>query len=300
MINVRNWIETKKNILICGATGTGKSSFVRKISEKLNLSMYQINVCNLPSELIESELFGHVKGSFTGAINDKKGLCEVVGEGILFIDEVGELDVSLQAKLLQLLEEREYRPVGSNKVIKFKGRIVLATNKDLKMLVRNGLFREDLYFRIITFSYKLESLSNIPQRNEIILKNISFYIKEKTLSDELLIYLKNYQWPGNYRELNNVLEYLRCVAQNHLTLCDLPNYLKDNKTEETINVTTYSKALEIFEVKLLKEALGHCNYHITKCAEYLDISKVTIISKIKKYNLKDFIENQKALNTYGL
>lgn len=298
-MNVRNWIMAKRNILICGATGSGKSSFVRKVSKNLNLSMYQINVCNLPSELIESELFGHTKGSFTGAINDKKGLCEVVGEGILFIDEVGELDINLQAKLLQLLEEREYRRVGSNKIIKFRGRIVLATNKDLKMLVKNGLFREDLYFRIITFSYKLESISNISHRKDIILKNINHYLKDKTLSDELLIYLKKYQWPGNYRELNNVLEYLRCVAQDQLTLNDLPNYLKDNKTEEAFNVTTYSRALEIFEVQLLKEALAHCNYHITQCAEYLEISKVTILSKIKKYNLKDFIKHQKALNTYG-
>jgi two-component system response regulator HydG len=265
-MNVRNWVKTKKNILIYGETGSGKSSYVKKIANELEKTFLQINVCNLPSELIESELFGHCKGSFTGAFKDKVGLCDEVGEGVLFIDEVGELGLNLQSKLLQLLEEREFRPIGSNKVKIFRGVIVLATNRDLKQLVEQGKFRTDLYFRIITFSKKLCSLNEIDKKSQIIAQHVEKYLEHKELSFELDKFIKNYSWPGNYRELNNVLDYLSHVAHDQLTLDHLPNYLKEKKTEEPINVTTYSKALEIFEIKLLKKVLAECNYHITKCA----------------------------------
>lgn len=293
-MNVRNWVIAKKNVLICGASGVGKSHFVKEIAEKLNKEFLQLNVSNLSAELVESELFGHTKGSFSGAFSDRAGLCETIGEGILFLDEIGELNKNLQPKLLTLLEEGEFRPIGSNKVKKFNGCIILATHQNLKEKVEKGLFRKDLYYRLSTFQYALTDLKSRKEYNNII-KNKIDLLNDKSLSPSLEDFLYSYHWPGNFRELNNLFEYLSLSDEKLLTKRNLPLNIKEKKTFLKENDKNYYKSLELFERDYFKSALHRVDFNITKCSQTIGISKVTLISKIKKYNLGDYIKLNKSL-----
>jgi len=298
-MNVRNWIIAKKTVLILGESGTGKSSFVKGLSKELGLSIVQININNISKDLVESELFGHVKGSFSGAVQDKKGLCEIVGNGILFIDEIGDLSLNVQKKLLMLLEEREYRKVGGLDLLNFKGTVVLATHHNLELLVKRNCFRLDLFYRLNTFSYKLLPIREMRKKKEIISSLINQKVYKKTLSKQLINTLMNYQWPGNYRELKNTLEYLEMLTESKIDVHHLPLYMKDNKTEVFSHGKTYREGLETFEAQFFKRALREYDYHITNCSKAIGLSKVTMISKVKKYNLTSFINKNKIEMNYG-
>lgn len=293
-MNVRKWINARKNVLVLGETGVGKSYFVRNIAKELNKKIIQINITNLSKDLIESELFGHKKGAFSGATADKLGLCDQVGDGILFIDEIGEMSLELQAKLLLLLEEGEYRAVGACEVKQFKGTVVLATNQNLNKLVSKQEFREDLYFRINVFQHRIETFKESKNYINIIYDKIQS-LSPKLMTQKLERFLLDYSWPGNYRELNNVFEYLSLIDQSLIDFNSLPHYMKENKTEVKENDKSYYKALELFEMDYFKRSLSRSNFNITKCSERIGISKVTLISKIKKYDLKEFISQHKEL-----
>lgn len=293
-MNVRNWVKAKKNVLVCGESGVGKSYFVRKIAQELSKDIIQINVSNLSKELIESELFGHTKGSFSGASFERVGLCESIGDGVLFLDEIAEMPLSLQPKLLTLLEEGVYRKVGSNKVKKFNGSIVVATHQNLKEKVDEGKFRKDLYFRLNTFEFELSSLRE-NKDFKIILNSQIEMIKNKTFAPSLLSFLYSYDWPGNYRELNNVFEYFSFCEVSVLTKEHLPASIKEKKTSLKENVKNYYKSLELFEIDYFKSALEEDGFNISKCSKNIGISKVTLLSKIKKYDLSNYIKMNKSL-----
>jgi transcriptional regulator with PAS, ATPase and Fis domain len=298
MTNVRSWINAGRTVVVVGETGVGKSSFIRSFAHELGKEFIQVNVNNFSLDLLESELFGHRKGAFTGASSDKLGLCEKIGNGILFLDEIGELPESIQVKLLLLLEERVYRSVGSNEIKRFKGTICFATHKNLFDLVQSGRMRKDFYFRINTYQHSLEPLRSLPNKHHIIQSLLFAKLEDKNLNHELKHFLFNYQWPGNFRELLNVIDYLSFDKKQSMGLDSLPFYLKETKTESFKNDKNYHIALERFESSFFRKRLKECKFHITNCAKEIGISKVTLIAKIKKYNLKDYISENKVSYRY--
>lgn len=286
-----------KTLFISGASGTGKSCLAKKLhhlSSRSENPFIHINLCGLSPGLFESELFGHARGAFTGAHSAKRGFAEIVGRGTLFLDEVGELSLEMQAKLLMLLEEGIFRSVGCCAPKRFEGRIMFATNRDLEKMVESGEFREDLFFRLRTYELRLPRLvedHGLLERIEIAFCNAKCKrsSSNSVLGEELLGFLRSYSWPGNFRELNNVMEYLVLMGDGHLSLSDLPPYLKKS-TQDSGNYkageSSYHGALESFERVYLAQELRKRDYMINKTAREIKISKVTLLSKIKKYDIK--------------
>ena len=275
-------------VLITGETGTGKEVLARIIHETSNRKdkpFIAINLAAIPKELVESELFGYEKGAFTGASQTKEGFFELAHGGTIFLDEIGEIDEFIQVKLLRVLETGKFYRVGGRKEIQSDVRIIAATNKDLKKLIREGKFREDLYYRLNIVEIKIPPLR---ERKEDILplayhylnlfsrkysKNIKGFTKE---AEEILL---NYSWQGNIRELKNVVE--------RLVLFGKGEYI----TEEDLSCLTEAKdnyesgKLKEIEKEAIEEALKKFNYNKKKAAEYLGIPLRTFYRKLKKYNL---------------
>ncbi len=224
---------TQTSVLIIGESGTGKELVARMIHEKSQASsqpFVPVNCGAIPENLIESELFGHTKGSFTGAVNDKRGLFEVANQGTLFLDEIGELPLSMQVKLLRALQEKTIRKVGGNDDIRVNTRILAATNRNLEDRVKRGEFREDLYYRLNVIQIKTPPLrerkEDIPILADTFLSRCASRLNKKiqSYSSEAMSALKNYPWPGNVRELENVVE--RSVALeggDEISLDSLPD-----------------------------------------------------------------------------
>lgn len=290
-------------ILITGETGTGKTSlakYLHGLRDKF-LPFVTINLASINESLIDSELFGHVRGSFTGATHDKKGLLDNVQHGTLFLDEVAELNLGTQKKLLELLEEKIYRPVGSIHDKKFKGKIIAATHQNLRKKIKQKNFRADLYYRLNTLSIELESLRSDKEKLEIKIYALFNKIKEKYqksdvfLSKELLDYFLSYPWHGNYRELKNCMEYLISVFDGLLYQSHLPHYMLQEESERVI-FDTYEETICTFEKKYLEKMLVENQGKINQTARNLEMSKTTLLNKIKKYNLREKIVKIKELN----
>ena len=216
-------INLSAPLLITGETGTGKSVIAKKIFNQSTIhreKFLTVHLASLKDDLIESELFGYRKGAFTGAIENKKGYLKEVGMGTLFLDEIGELSLDSQKKLLYLLEEKKFTPIGSTVSEDFTGRIIMATNQNLELLVKKQSFREDLYYRISTFKLELPSITNNPillRKAIILLFSELKSIHKKCycrLPNELLDYLVSLEWRGNFRELRNALEYAIIMNDN--------------------------------------------------------------------------------------
>ncbi|MBF0208504.1 MAG: sigma-54-dependent Fis family transcriptional regulator [Oligoflexia bacterium] len=208
-------------ILLQGETGVGKSFLANQIHQHSSLSKSKfliLNLATIKDELLESELFGHVRGAFTGAIRDRKGAAELVGDGTLFLDEIGEISLNTQKKFLQLIDENIFTPVGGEIVRHFRGRIIAATNKDLKHMVKIGTFREDLFFRLQIFSHFISPIRENTNKLGELINNFFEKYKHKHnknflfLSSECKEFLLKYPWPGNVREVRNCMEYLVSLA----------------------------------------------------------------------------------------
>lgn len=295
-----------KTLLITGGPGTGKSKLSKTLhgfSNRSSEKFIHVNLCNFSSGVFESELFGHSRGSFTGAHLEKKGFVEAVGKGTLFLDEVGDLGLDTQAKLLMLLEEGLYYPVGSTECRKFKGRLIFATNKNLPEMVKKGEFRADLYHRLRTYEIRLENLGG-REDIENVIEDLFFIAKEEgcapnaLLGAETLEFLKTYSWPGNFRELKNILEYSLLMTDGVINIDHLPPYLLEmregrirerRKPLEAIN--DYHEALEEFEKAYLTKMLKQRGFRINYTSREINISKVTLLSKIKKYDIKKEANN---------
>jgi len=282
--------KTSFPILITGETGTGKTTLAHSFHQKSNRALMPflgININAIPNELFESTLFGHRKGSFTGAITEHQGLCESIGSGTLFIDEIGDLTLPMQTKLLQLIDQKIFFPVGSNHSKPFNGRLIFATHKHLEELVELNLFRKDLYYRIRFLQHKLRPLRE--QRNEIEM------VIDKILGTDLCIKTKsallNYSWPGNYRELHQTLEFMKVASTGGSidNLC-LPAWISPSDTYHSVNFedNDYQDSLEHFERELLNKALCKTKGRINQTARELNISKTTLLSKIRKYQINVF------------
>lgn len=224
---------TQANVLILGESGTGKELIARRIHELSNNkrgNFVAVNCGAIPSELLESELFGHERGAFTGAINKRIGKLEYAENGTLFLDEIGDMPLSMQVKLLRVLQERTYERLGSNHVFECNFRLVAATNKNLLDYIAKGLFREDLYYRVNVFSVELPPLR---KRSNEIKPLIEFFWKGKVkIAEPALTILQNYSWPGNVRELQNFVERCKVVVQgNNIDVNAIPKHMYDQSGE---------------------------------------------------------------------
>ncbi|MEY2304500.1 sigma-54 interaction domain-containing protein [Bacillus tropicus] len=275
-------------VLVLGETGVGKSRLVRhlhEVSNRKNESFYEINCAALPTNLIESELFGYSGGSFTGANREgKKGLLESAHKGTLFLDEIGEMPLETQAKLLQVLQEKTFRPIGGRELKKVDVRIVAATNRDLSMMVKQGTFRKDLYYRLNVIPIVIPPLR---ERTEDILPLIYYYLQhfnEKygrnvKLAPSTLQMFVGYPWEGNNREIENVIERIVITADDIVTIEDLPIAMQESTVEQS-GQSLYKMLEEVERNIILKAYKTYGSSY--KVAEFLKISQSAATRKIKK------------------
>lgn len=298
MVKLRQTIKkvarTNSTVLITGESGTGKELIARNIH---NLSLrnkhkfVQVNCAAIPEELIESELFGHEKGSFTGAYEKKIGKFDNAHRGSIFLDEVGDLSAKAQAKVLRVLEEGEIQRVGSAEIKKVDVRIIAATNKDLKEEIKKGDFREDLYFRLnvvpVHSPSLLERKEDIPLLIEHFLKYFSEEnnYKRKKISRAAMDAFLQYDWKGNVRELRNLVERLLIMSEGDtITDLDLPDYLKGTKEEDVMsfkNLKSWKEFKFQSEKSFLEEKLKEYNYNIAKTAREINIPRSNLYKKIE-------------------
>lgn len=298
--NVFNLIEKivpfDTNVLITGESGTGKelvSKAIHKRSDRADKPFVAINCASLPAELLESELFGYVRGAFTGAYTSKRGLIEEANKGILFLDEIGEMPLSLQAKFLRFLEERKIRPIGSSKEIDIDIRVIAATNKDLNTLFDSNAFRKDLYYRLVAFEIKLPTLK---ERSEDIPLLIEHFIKvfskkfQKNISKiepSFIDYVRKLDLRGNVRELRNIVEREVILSENGEIKCTpcpaSPNHdrIVEDVPEKGMDLKEY---LASIEKEMLHKALQKTNGIKTKAAELLGLTFREFRYKLSKYD----------------
>jgi DNA-binding NtrC family response regulator len=283
------------NILILGESGTGKELIAGTIhynSARRSRRFLSINCAALSDTLLESQLFGHVRGAFTGAISSQKGLLEEADNGTLFLDEIGDVSPAVQAKLLRVIQERDFIPVGATKPKKVDIRFVAATNKDLEREVREGRFREDLYYRLNVITLKLPSLR---ERREDIEPLARHFLQKfsrrisKEISDidpEALAMLTSYHWPGNVRELENVMERAVILARSgRITADTLPIRPETAPSPNAAPGPAPLVSLETMERDHIQRILASTGYHKSRSAEVLGISRKTLDRKIAEYGL---------------
>ncbi|MCO6511662.1 MAG: sigma-54-dependent Fis family transcriptional regulator [Aridibacter famidurans] len=314
MENVFRMIEriapARSTVLITGESGTGKELIAKSIHQSSSRSecpFVPVNCSNIPSELLESELFGHTKGAFTGAVSAKKGLFEVADTGTIFLDEIGDLRPETQIRLLRVIQEKEFTPLGETKPISVDVRIIAATNVDLKEAVKSGVFREDLYYRLSVVPIELPPLRErkqdiLPLTQHFIRKYNEENVREisTTLDPDVLSLLENYHYPGNVRELENIIERAVVIAPtNEITRdCLRPEVLdpglaltvsKESKgTSSEIDISngvTFYDEVKRFEVDLIQRALHQTGGHQSRAARLLGLNATTLNSKIKSYNI---------------
>ena len=286
-------------VLIRGETGTGKELLARAIhfnSHRKQHAFMTINCGAIPNELLESELFGYTKGSFTGAASLKKGKVEIADGGTLFLDEMGELPLELQVKLLRLIQNGEIEKVGASGPTQVDVRIIAATHRNLQAMVEDGAFREDLYYRLAVIPLELpplrERTDDIPELVEHLFLNTrkKHEVPHLKLPSALLPYFCAYRWPGNIRELENVIERLVVLSVgNEIAFNDLPEALRRHSPEHDaiqLDLPAQGISLEGVERELLLRALRKFDWNQTQAAKYLDISRRTLIYRMEKYSLR--------------
>ena len=291
--------QATSTVLIRGETGTGKELLAKAIhfnSRRRDRPFVTINSGAIPKDLLESELFGHVKGSFTGALANKRGKVELADGGTLFLDEIGELPLELQVKLLRLIQQGEVEKLGVVGTTKVDVRIIAATHRNLQAMVEDGAFREDLYYRLAVIPLELpplrERADDIPELVQ------HFFLRAKdqqgrpelVLPPHLLPYFTGYTWPGNVRELENIIERIVVLGRgDEITLNDLPDFLRrERPAVEALHLDLPPEgiSLESVEKELIMRALEKFNGNQTHAAQYLDISRKTLIYRMEKFGLR--------------
>jgi transcriptional regulator with PAS, ATPase and Fis domain len=308
-VMTRRVASTDATVLITGESGTGKELVARAIHNLGSRSAHPfvpVNCAALPEDLLESELFGHVRGAFTGALTSRVGMFQLADGGTILLDEVGEMPVPLQAKLLRVLQNREVRPVGSDQSISVNVRVLASTNKDLRREVEKAAFREDLFYRLQVIPIHLPPLrarrSDIPLLvRHFLEKNNRKYGREVQIAEETLIYLWEYDWPGNVRELENLLERLVVLNEtNVLTPDDLPPYIRSFISEKKLphpQITNgdvdLRQVLEQFESRLIEEALRRSNGNKSVAAQMLGLKRTTLVAKLRKKKTLSSVDTTK-------
>lgn len=298
---IKKVAKSDSSILITGESGTGKELIAKAIhseSDRRRGKLVKVNCSALSEGLLESELFGHEKGSFTGASSNKMGRFEIADNGTLFLDEIGEISHNIQVKLLRVLQEKEFERVGGTRTIKTNFRLITATNKDLKEEIIKGNFREDLYYRLNVIPVKTPTLkerkTDIPDLLNYFLDLYSKEMnKEKVrLTEEAIITLINYAWPGNIRELKNIIERMTVLSPNiEIGKKDVLKYLMIdnsdvNKDFPISSLKPFKESKRQFEIEYIQKALELNSYNITKTAEFMGLARKNLQLKIKAYEIE--------------
>jgi len=293
---IRQVAPGKTTVLITGETGTGKELVARAIhraSPRQSALFVPINCAAIPADILESELFGYVKGAFTGAIKDRVGKFEMADGGTLFLDELTEMPLPLQAKLLRVLQENVIERLGSNRTVPIDVRIVAATNRDPRQAIADGRLREDLYYRVNVFNIDLPALRE--RKADIPALAASFLASQntpKSISAAAVACLQSYDWPGNVRELQNVIERAAVLSRGaHIEIDDLPREMAAVKVEAATALSAAFASLELnpavesLEAAMIREALVRSGDNKSKAARLLEISERALWYKLKKYGL---------------
>jgi len=286
---------TDTTVLLLGETGTGKEIFAEAIhqaSHRNTKAFVAVNCSAFTKELLESELFGHKAGSFTGAVKDKKGLFEEANGGTIFLDEIGELDHDLQAKLLRVLESQQFLKVGDTKPTQVNVRILAATNRNLQEEVNKGGFRSDLYYRLSVFTITLPALRDRKKDIKLLAEYFMHYFGLKVkkqftgLSDKFVEKLEAYDWPGNIRELKNIIERAVILADDdYLDESLLPYEMQEPQTSKTGNAMS-AFDLSSIEKLHIQRVLNHAHGNRAEAARLLNIGVATLYRKLKDYGLE--------------
>jgi two-component system response regulator AtoC len=284
--------DTATTVLITGESGTGKDHLARLIHElspRRDAPYLKIDCASLPQELVESELFGHERGAFTGAVDRKLGRLEMADHGTIVLDEIAALSPATQSKLLRVLEERRFERLGGTETLQITARLIALTNADLPRAVSAGTFREDLFFRLSVLTIKIPSLRErsadvLPLAEHLLARLAAVHGRpESTLSDAARKALQSYDWPGNVRELKNTIERALVFANSpNLEPSDLP----DNVRSPGAALTGNLRSLEEIERDVIKSTLEATHYKISRSAEILGISRKTLLDKRKRYGLQ--------------
>ena len=300
------------NVLITGASGTGKeiaASMIHALSNRKDAPFVPVNCAAIPNDLLESELFGHEKGAFSGAYNTRVGRFEMVKEGTIFLDEIGDMPLPMQAKLLRVIQEKKFERIGSNKSISFNARIIAATHQNLEDLIAKNEFREDLFYRLNVFPIKMPSLSERDDLteiiNDIIMQHANNLNVKIELENSVLEQLQKHPWPGNIRELANLVERLMVLYPNQVICIEnLPDKYRyfSQDTQSRIDclsqtVITHApntqteqvdlkEVVKQIEIKYIQDALDKNDWVVSHAAASLSLRRTTLIEKMKKYNLK--------------
>ena len=301
---IRNVAPYNVNVLLSGESGTGKELCARALhynSLRQDKPFVAENCGALPDELLESELFGHKRGAFTGAIDDRVGLFERADGGTIFLDEIGETSPAFQVKLLRVLQEGEIRPLGSNQRRPINVRVIAATNRDLEEDVRTGKFRQDLFYRLATFQVKIPPLRErkvdiIPLAIAMLNQSMDQLGKRaKGISEEALHCFESYQWPGNVREMQNEIKRMLVLGQTDYLGSDLvsPHILHATPEESVADMElltgiegTLKERVEMLEARILKETLMRLRWNKTQTAQELGLSRVGLRNKMERYGLE--------------
>jgi Nif-specific regulatory protein len=303
--------DSNSSILILGESGTGKELVAKALhngSSRKDAAFVSINCASIPENLLESELFGYKKGAFTGAVNDKKGKFQLADGGTIFLDEIGDMPLYLQAKLLRAIQEREIEPIGSESRIKVDIRIISATNKFLEKLIVEGKFREDLFYRLNVIAIKIPPLR---ERKDDIPLLVFHFIKKfaerdkknvQNISQEALRLLQFHNWPGNVRELENVIERAVLLTKtNSIEAGNLPAYIMETEEVPDLHISkwvegfiknssyegnVYNKVIGYIEKELISKALIQNKRNKVKTSDFLGINRNTLRSKMEEYKIK--------------
>lgn len=287
--------DSNSSVLITGETGTGKeliANIIHKSSNRSSKPLIKVSCAILSKDVFESELFGHEKGAFTGALKDRAGRFEQANGGTIYLDDIDDIPLHLQVKLLRVLQEQEFERVGGNETIKVNFRCIASTKADLKKLVKEGKFREDLYYRLNVIPINIPPLR---ERKEDIEDLIAFYlnyfepVENIQINKYLMNLLKEYSWPGNVRELKNIIERICLLTRSKIfDISHLPLEITQNQSL-TSEIDYTNKSLEElvseYEISIIKKALNLTSGNKAKAAEILQIPATTLRSKIEKYNL---------------
>lgn len=292
MQTIEQVAQSRASVLITGESGTGKelvANALVNLSSRKDKPFVKVHCASLSPTLLESELFGHEKGAFTGAVSQKKGRFELADGGTIFLDEIGEIDLTTQVKILRVLQEREFERVGGEKTVSVDVRVIAATNRNLQEEVRNGRFREDLYYRLNVVHIEVPPLRE--RKEDIELLTIDF-LKEFNKEDGRTIQgispaarkaLMAYSWPGNIRELKNTIESSVVLAKgNIIQLEDLPPQISKGEKDSSISID-FPTTMQDAEKKIILASIAFCGGNKTKAADMLDIGRKTLHRKLKEY-----------------
>lgn len=289
--------KTNASVLITGESGTGKeviSEAIHEMSERSENNFVKVNLGGLSTSLFESEMFGHKKGAFTGAIADREGRFAKANKGSIFLDEIGELPLESQVKLLRVLQEKTFEPLGSSKTQKSDVRVISATNKDLQDMVNKGTFREDLFYRINLITIHLPALRERKEDIPLMVKHFlrstcqAYDLEIPILEDHTMKWLKNQNYPGNIRQLKNMVERTVLLNMNTkiLNIKNFQAYTRINPASTRVSLPEVGKVtLQDMEINMIKKALAFHNHSISKTASSLGITRSALYRRLEKYNI---------------